>query len=48
MREKNMKRPPLLHEKNAKYSKYESKMKWTLTHVQVIENMRQIPMEYKV
>ena len=43
-----MKRPSLLYEKNAKYSKYESKMKWTLTHIKVIENMRQIPIEHEV
>ena len=48
MRKKNMKRPPLLHEKNAEYSKYESKMKWTLTHVQVIENIGQIPVEHEI
>ena len=43
-----MKRSLLLYEiltntKDVKHSKYESKIKWTPTHVQVMENMRQTP-----
>jgi len=50
-----MKRPLLLHEiltiyyeKDARYSNYESKMEQILIYSQVLANMRQIPVKYKI
>ena len=38
----------MLYEKNAKHSKYKSKIKQTTVYVQVIASMRQTLIEYKV
>ena len=38
----------MIYEKNTIHSKYESKIKQTLTYVQVIISIRQISVEYEV
>ena len=38
----------MLYEKNAKHSKYESKIKQTTVHIQVMVSMRQTLIKYKV
>jgi len=43
-----MREPLLLHEKDAKHSKYKLKIKQTPTHVQVMANIRQTPVKYKI
>ena len=36
----------MLHEENTRYSKYEPKMKQTLTYVQVVRTTEQSPWDY--
>jgi len=38
----------MLYKKKTRYSKYKPKIKWTLTHVQVIANMRQTLIEHEI
>ena len=38
----------IIHKENARYSKYESKMKWTSTHVQVMAHMKQTFVKHEV